>query len=499
MNERPEIAGGNSAEVVADDECLESGYEPELKRSLGSFQIFAISFAFISVAVGIFATYGEVLGTAGPVGIWLWILAAVGQTLVALVVAQFAARIALSGSSYQWASRLANPKIGWLFGWLTFWYLAIAVVALDNALASQAFMPLVGMQENEDTARLITVAVMILQAVLVIASTRLLGVLTSSAVGIELGIVVVLVIGLAVVMVFSGSGNVANLASRGITAGDPNYFAIGGGLMAGMIMGLTTLVGFDSAANLAEEATDPFRSVPRAIIASVVAAGVLGLLFLIALTIAIRDIPAVSASGSPVAAIIRSQLGPVAERILLAGLAFAMFGAGMVVMAACSRQVFAMARDARFPLHALMRKVNPRTQTPVVATILILAVGVVLMLALPGEALLQLIIGSTILPALIYGAIVILYLAVRKRLEHKEGGFSLGRFEVPVAIAALLWEAFVVFVLVTPGDATVPTLIVIGLILAGGVYFAYLRIVHPGVLETEPGEDLFAAAPGAAG
>jgi amino acid transporter len=481
--------------AIVDDECRDCGYEPELKRTLGSFQIFAISFAFISVAVGIFATYDNLLVTAGPVGIWLWILAAVGQTLVALVVAQFAARIALSGSSYQWASRLANPKIGWLFGWLTFWYLAIAVVALDNALASQAFMPLVGMQEDEGTARLITVAILILQAVLVIASTRLLGLITSGAVGIELAIVVVLVIALAAVMVFAGSGDLDNLTSRGITAADPNYFAIGGGLMAGMIMGLTTLVGFDSAANLAEEAKDPFRSVPRAIVASVVAAGVLGLVFLVALTVAIKDIPSVSASGSPVAAIIRDQLGPVTERILLAGLTFAMFGAGMVVMAACSRQVFAMARDERFPAHALMRRVNPRTQTPVPATILILVVGVVLMLALPGAALLQLIIGSTILPALIYGAIVILYLAVRKRLEHKEGGFSLGRFELPVAIAALIWEAVVLFVLVTPGDATVPTLIVIGLILAGGVYFAYMMIINRAVLDIEPGEDIFAATP----
>lgn len=483
-----------TADVIANEECVDCGYEPELQRTLGSFQIFAISFAFISVAVGIFATYDSVLTTAGPVGIWLWVFSAVGQTLVALVVAQFAARIALSGSSYQWASRLANPKIGWLFGWLTFWYLAIAVVALDNALASQALMPLLGIAENEDTARLITVAILVIQALLVIASTRLLGLITSGAVGIELGIVVVLVIALAAVVLFTGSGSLENLTSRGVTAADPDYFAIGGGLMAGMIMGLTTLVGFDSAANLAEEAKDPFRSVPRAIVASVVAAGVLGLLFLIALTVAIKDVSAVTASGSPVAAIIRSQLGPVAERILLALLAFAMFGAGMVVMAACARQVFAMARDARFPLHGLMRKVNPRTQTPVAATILILVVGVVLMLALPGEALLQLIIGSTILPALIYGAIVILYLAVRKRLEHKQGGFSLGRFEVPVAVAALIWEAIVLVVLVTPGDATVPTLIVAGLILAGGVYFAYLRIAHPAVLDNEPGEDIFAAA-----
>jgi hypothetical protein len=52
------------------------GHAPELTRSLGGFQVFAISFAFISVAVGVFATYDDLLRTAGPVGIWLWVLAA---------------------------------------------------------------------------------------------------------------------------------------------------------------------------------------------------------------------------------------------------------------------------------------------------------------------------------------------------------------------------------------------------------------------------------------
>lgn len=480
----------NVAEPVpADSEYQGGEHEPELKRTLGGFQVFAISFAFISVAVAVFATYDDLLNTAGPVGIWLFAIAAVGQTLVALLVAQFAARIALSGSSYQWASRLANPKIGWMFGWLSFWYLTAGVIALDNALASQVLMPLVGMQENERTARLLTVVLLIVQAVLIIVSTRLLGWVTSGAVGIEIGIIVVLVIVLLGVVIFTGSGSFENVTSRGITAGVSNYYAIGGGLMAGMIVGLTTLVGFDSAANLAEEAKDPFRSVPRAIVASVVAAGVLGLLFLIALTVAIKDISAVSASGSPVAAIIRSQLGPVAERILLVGIGLAMFGAGMVTMTAASRQAFAMARDRRFPAHGLMRRVNARTQTPVPATILILAVGVVLMIALPGEALLQLIIGGTILPALIYGATVVLYLAVRKRLEHKEGGFSLGVFEIPIAIAALIWVVAAVFVLITPSSATIPALVVLGLILAGAVYFAYMLIFHREVLEqsNQPG------------
>ena len=224
----------------ADEECRDCGYEPELKRTLGGFQVFAISFAFISVAVGIFATYDAVLKSAGPVGIWLWMIAAAGQTLVALIVAQFAARIALSGSSYQWASRLANPKVGWFFGWLTFWFLATGAVAMANALASQALMPLLGMAPDEDIARLITLAILIIEAVLVIASTRLLGMVTSGAVALELTIVVVLVLGLGAVMLFTGSGTAGNLVSRGVTAGDPTYFAIGGGLMAGMIMGLTT-------------------------------------------------------------------------------------------------------------------------------------------------------------------------------------------------------------------------------------------------------------------
>jgi amino acid transporter len=462
------------------------GYRQELKRTLGPAQVFAISFAFIAVAVGIFATYDDVLRNAGPIGIWLWIIVAVGQTLVALVIAQFAARIPLTGSSYQWASRLANPRIGWGFGWLSFCYLGIAVVAIDNALASQAFMPVLGLEPDEGTARLITLIVLLIQAVLTIASTRIVGILNACAVGVEVVIVGVLVIALLIAVATTGLGSADNLTSRGVTAGDANYFGLGGGLMLAMIMGLSTLTGFDAAANLAEEAKDPYRNVPRAIVGSVVAAGVLGLLFLIALTVAIPDVTRISHSGSPVAAILRDQLGPLVETTLLVVIAFAFFACGMVVMAAGARLVFAMSRDARFPLHRLMRQVNPRTQTPIPATILVFAGGVVLMVALPGEALLELITASTILPVLIYGATVALYLAVRRRLDRKEGAFDLGRFELPVAIVALIWLVVATVVLVTPGVALVPVLIVLGLMLVGGLFFLGMLMFDRKSLDTEP-------------
>jgi amino acid transporter len=473
---------------VADEVNEDFGYEPELKRTLGSFQVFAVSFAFISVAVGVFGTYDDVLKSSGPVGIWLWPIVAVGQTLIALVIAQFAARIPLSGSSYQWASRLANPKIGWLFGWLSFSYLAIGVATVNNALASTALMPLFGMPPDEDTARVITVVLVLIEAVLVVASTRLVGLITSVAVGLELVIVVVLTVGLFIAVAVTGHGTVSNLTSRGIAEGAPNYFAIGGGLMAAMIMGIATLVGFDAAANMAEEAKNPFRSVPRAIVGSVVAAGVLGLVFAIALTIAMEDIPRASATDSPVAMILRDQLGAVMERCLLVAIVFAFFGAGLVTVATCSRMVFAMARDERFPAHQLMRRVSPRTRTPIPATLLPVGVAVVLMAALPGDALLEMLTVGGLIGAVLYGAIIVLYLGVRKGLGHQEDAFDLGRFEMPVAIAALAWSVVVVFVLVSPPEALTAVLMSVGVVLAGGVYFAYLLIFKRETMATEPGD-----------
>lgn len=457
-------------------------YRQELKRTLGPFQVFAISFAFISVAVGVFGTYDDVLRNAGPVGIWLWVIAAVGQTLVALVIAQFAARIPLTGSSYQWASRLANPRVGWWFGVLSFYYLAIAVIAVDDALASQALMPLLRLPPDESTARLLTLGVLLVQAVLTILSTRIVGIINASAVGVELAIVLLLAIALAVAVLIGGPGSAANLTSRGIAAGNGNYFALGGGLMLAMLMGLATLVGFDASANLAEEAKDPYRSVPRAIVGSVIAASVLGLLFLVALTVAIPDVTRVSNSGAAVAVILREQLGPVMETVLLVAIAFAFFACGMVVMATGARLVFAMARDGRFPAHRTMRHVHPRTQTPIAATLLVFVGGVALMLLLPGQALLKLITASTILPILLYAATVVLYLCVRGRLDRQEGAFDLGRFELPVAWTALVWLVVALVVLVTPAAARVALLVVVGLLAVSALYFVYLHVRQPEAL-----------------
>ena len=68
------------------------------------------------------------------------------------------------------------------------------------------------------------------------------------------------------------------------------------------------------------------------------------------------------------------------------------------------------------------------------------------------------------------------------------GAFNLGRFELPVAIAALVWVVCALFVLTVPGEALVPDLIVAGLIAAGGLFLLGLLTFRREVLEVEPGE-----------
>ncbi len=171
---------------------------------------------------------------------------------------------------------------------------------------------------------------------------------------------------------------------------------------------------------------------------------------------------------------------------------FAFFGAGLVTLATCARTVFAMSRDGRFPAHRLLRRVSPRTHTPIPATIFIALVGVVLMVVLPGDALTELLTVGALIGAALYGAILVLYLAVRNRLDRQEDAFDLGRFEVPVTVGALVWSGFVAFMLVSPHEARSAILISIGIVLVGGIYWAYLLIANRQVLQTEPGKaDVF--------
>jgi amino acid transporter len=107
----------------------------------------------------------------------------------------------------------------------------------------------------------------------------------------------------------------------------------------------------------------------------------------------------------------------------------AFFGAALVGMVSTARYIFSMSRNRRFSWHQVMRRVNPHTKTPIPATLLVLAVGVLLMVAMPGAALLQLILTGAFFTVVPYIMTIVLYIAVRRKLARGRGAFDLGRAE----------------------------------------------------------------------
>lgn len=415
-----------------------------MKRELGWYASFSVAFGFVSIATGIFTTYGAVLNTSGARGIWAWPIAVIGQLAVAAIFGALAARMPISGYAYQWVSRLANPILGWVMGWISFAFLGVVVVAVDYTIAATILPELLGYTSTAQNNWVITAGVVLLQAILVALSTRATNRVNEAAVTLQIIGMIGLTILLFVVGGIAGRLDFANLfATAPIPSAD--YWDFGGITDAGpfplaFLLGAFTIVGFESAANLAEETKDPARVIPKAMIQAVLSLGVLGMLFLIAITSLAGDTAELAASATPVAAVITSVLGPVLGKILLVLVVISIFSCGLVITLSGTRLVWAMSRDERFPGWQLLRKVNVGRGTPLAASLFMFVVAQVILalFSQSSEALFALFSAATLLPAMIYAGTVLLY-AVKRRSLPISQGFRLGKWEVPVLLLAGIW------------------------------------------------------------
>jgi amino acid transporter len=466
------------------------GYRPQFDRSLRSFESFALGFSFISITTGIFTTFGFVLVNAGPRGIWTWPVVIVGQTLVAMVYAAFAARIPLAGYSYQWASRLASPTVGWWLGWMSVAFLTIVTVSVDYAFVQVAFQPLLGIGYTPLGAAMQTVVVLAVQAGLIVASTMVVTRINNAAVIFEVVGIAELAIVLLSAAFLANRGDWGNLWSTG-TVRAAGWWSWLGPFMLATLLGAYTVVGFESAANLAEETRDPRRVVPKAMIRAVVASGVVGMVFLFALTLAVGDVSAATDDAAPVAFILKSALGRGIERIFLLFICISIFCCGMVIMATNSRLVWAMARDRRLPGHQVLARVPRPTGGPSWATLLVafLSATIVLVLRNNTDALVNLFTASALIPAILYAGTVVLYLAVARGTQPQPGYFDLGRWEGPVVGGALVWLAYELVVLIAPSDFRAGQRYALGALLLGLLVFGLMLVIEPDAMRRNRGAE----------
>lgn len=481
----------------AEEAVQKYGYKQEYRRDLKRFASFAVGFSFISITTGIFTTYGSVLISSGPLGIWTWPIVIVGQLFVALVFAALASRMPIAGYSYQWVSRLANPKVGWLIGWISFVFLLVDVVAVDYAIASTVLPSLFGYIGTLGNAWLATAIIILIQMLLIVFSTLWSTRVNSAAVGTELVGIIGLTLLLLIVGAVRGLLHADHVFSTG-TVASAGWLTLGkltsaGPFMLAFLLGAFTIVGFEAAANLAEETQEAHRVVPTAMWTSVVLSGVVGFAFLIVLNLASGNITALTASLTPVADIVTQTLGRIVGDIFLIFVTFSIFACGLVIFITITRLTWAMSRDERFPGHRLFSRVNQQTSTPIAATLMcgilieiVLAAFAVLGISNPSQSstLTYLFSAATLLPAIIYLATVILYIYARRKLPETQG-FKLGAFEWPVIILSLVWLLFELSIFRDSsfGPPWIYSLVMFGL---GLIYFVWMLVTRPKVLQTAP-------------
>ena len=472
-----------------DDDALlpRFGYTQQFVRSLKNFESFAVAFSFISITTGIFTTFGFALGAGGPRSIWTWLIVAAGQALVALVYGALAARVPLSGYSYQWASRLANVHVGWWLGWMSFAFLSIVTVSVDYGLVQVAFQPLIGEIYTPTSAALETLVVLAIQAALIIWSTRITTRVNNTAVATEVVGVVGLTLLLIVVAAIRHKGHWSNLGSSGVVP-SAGYYSWLGPFMLATLLGAYTIVGFEAASNLAEETEQPHKTIPRAMLRAVLLSGAVGMAFLIALSYATSSIKAATVSSAPVAFIVQDVLGGFVQKLFLIFVCVSIFACGLVIMVTNGRLIWSMARDKRLPGYQLWRQVPKATGGPSWATILAAAIGAVITLVLRTHysALTTLFTASTIMPAILYASTVLLYLfAGRRRGSSRQS--VLGRFEIPVIAGALIWLTYELIVLIGPHAFRDAQYYVLGALGVGLLFYAGQWLLEPAAMRAEQG------------
>ncbi|MCU1446688.1 APC family permease [Cryobacterium sp.] len=445
-------------------------YRQELHRGVGSFASFAAGFSFVSILTTVFQLFGLGFGLGGAAFFWTWPLVFAGQLLVALNFAQLAARWPISGSIFQWASRLAGTTFGWFTGWvmivaqtLTVAVAAIAVQAVLPAIwagfqiiGGPTADPSLGSATGAQNAVLLGVGLLVLTTVVNILSVRIMALATS--VGVLIEIIGVIVVVAALMLLPERSAAVVFTTEGAAPTDDPYIWAF----LASSLMAAYVLVGFDSAGELAEETHAPRRTIPKTIVRAVIVSGLGGALLIIATLVAAPSLSDGSLASGGIAYVVTERLGPVFGRLLLVAVAVAVFVCTLAVQTSGSRMIYSMARERALPFWRTLAKVSPRTGTPI-ATSIVIGVGAALALAVNfGQ--------SAIFTALSSLCIAMLYLAylgvtlpmlvqrLTKRgtdVEHglDEDGkplFTLGRWGIPLNALAVAYQIGMVVNLVWP-------------------------------------------------
>lgn len=337
-----------------------------LRRSLSMWQLTMISIG-ATLGTGIFVVLGDAVPKAGPAVTLAFVIAGLTALFSALSYAELAGTIPVAGSSYSYAYATMGELVAWVCGWCLVLEYGVSVAAvavgwgeylnelLDGTLGVTIPAMLSSAPGEGGVINLPGLIVVLLAMVFLLGGARESALVNTIMVFVKIA---ALVLFCAIGFMGFKSGNYEDfmpLGMAGVSAAGASLFF--------------SYIGFDAASTAGEEAKDPKRDLPRAIMLSLLIVTVLYVL-VAAVAVGAWNWKDFEGSEATLAAIMNDVSGQTFWGTLLAlGAVISIASVVLTVLYGQTRVLFAMSRDGLVP--KVFAKVNPKTGTPRVNTVIV--------------------------------------------------------------------------------------------------------------------------------
>jgi len=436
-------------------------YDQELSRSLTLLDSIFITLSSISPASSVFLITPTLILALAGASVLALLLGAVIGLFAAVTYAELASKLPITGGEYTWAARLQSKGLGFATFFLNV-FTAILILGVFSVGLSQLLPAVIPAL----TGSWVPVAIVVITIAIACLTIKTNAIFTGICLTLELLALVYLCF-----LGFSNSQrgfgeffNAQTLDESGSLSSVSIVI-----VMSLLSVAIFTYNGYGAAAYFAEETKDPKVIVPKSVIVSFFATIAITLLPVMAVIVGAPDITEMLASGDPMGYFLSTLGGDTAAKIVLSGVAIAIFNAIIAIEIAVARLVYASARDKSWPnaVDNLLSKVSAKTQAPVSATLFVGIVVIVISLTVPFDWLV-LATGSS----LVFGYTIVAISALNIRKTGRDG-YNMPLFPIPplVVIASMIYVAIESW----KADST-PVIIAIAVLAIGALwYYGFIR------------------------
>lgn len=460
---------GGQDQLLDDTAQLKAlGYSAKFDRTMSLWENFSLGFTYLSPVVGVYSVFAICLAAAGPPFIWSYLLAGSGQMLVCLVFSEVVSQFPISGGIYPWCRRLVGKRWAWMGGWVYAWALFTSVAAVSLG-AGPFLADFLDFEATPQVAGAVALIIVAAATALNLAGTRLLA--QVAFFGFVCELVGAIAVGGYLLLFYHHSDVSILFDSFDLRVGGAYWPAF----LAGATAGLFCCYGFEACADVAEETPNPGRRVPMAMRMTLYIGVAASLFVCYALLTALPDIKAAMGGNpaNPLSGLLKTAFGPIGAKMVIAVVMVSFLSCVLSLQAAASRLLFSYGRDRMIVASSLLTRLSPRTRVPWISLLVagIIPSAIIIIGMFLQDAIATVISFATAGIYLAFQMVVVAALYARFRGWRPGGAFKLGKWGLPVNIAALVYGVGALLNIVWPRTPDQPWFVNYGMLVTmGGVF-----------------------------